>query len=229
MSLDIAREAVAAAGRALADAGLVIGTAGNVSVAVGEAIAITASGAAFATIAPDDVTVVDRSGALIAGELAPSSELELHLGAYRRYGVRAAVHTHAPMATAVACVVDELPCVHYQMLPLGGAVRVAPYRTFGSAELAEVTLDALDGRAAALMSNHGAITVADNLAEAVERALLLEWACTLYWRAAQLGTPRVLDEAQQAAAARALSARGDGTRRGEPGKTAAAPARELRA
>jgi L-fuculose-phosphate aldolase len=133
------------------------------------------------------------------------------------------------MATAVACVLDELPCVHYQMLPLGGAVRVAPYRTFGSVELAEVTLDALDGRAAALMSNHGAIAVADDLPEAVERALLLEWACALYWHAAQIGTPRVLDEAQQAAAARALSARGYGPRRAGSGEAAAASGRMLRA
>ena len=64
----------------------------------------------------------------------PTSELELHLGVYRRYGAGAVVHTHATMATALSCVLDELPVVHYQMLLLGGPVRVAPYATFGSPE-----------------------------------------------------------------------------------------------
>jgi L-fuculose-phosphate aldolase len=107
------------------------------------------------------------------------------------------------MATALSCVLDELPCVHYQMLMLGGTVRVAPYRTFGSAELAEVVLDALEGRMAALMANHGAIAFAHDLDAAVEQALLLEWACMIYWRAAALGTPRTLDEQQQIDVAKA--------------------------
>lgn len=82
------------------------------------------------------------------------------------------------------------------MLPLGGAVRVAPYRTFGTPELAQATLAALEGRSAALMSNHGAIVHADTIEQALESALVLEYACSLFWRASQLGTPRVLDAAQ---------------------------------
>ena len=79
------------------------------------------------------------------------------------------------------------------MLLLGGDVRVAPYATFGSPELAANVHAALEGRAAALMANHGAVTYAGDLAKAVELALLLEWACTVYWRAASIGTPRTLD------------------------------------
>jgi L-fuculose-phosphate aldolase len=103
------------------------------------------------------------------------------------------------MATALSCVLDELPCIHYQMLLLGGTIRVAPYRTFGSPELAAVTLDALEDRAAALMANHGAIAHSHDLDHAVEQSLLLEWACTVYWRAASIGTPRALDAEQRAA------------------------------
>jgi L-fuculose-phosphate aldolase len=91
---------------------------------------------------------------------------------------------------------DELPCIHYQMLALGGAVRVAPYRCFGTAELAAVTLAALEGRRAALMSNHGAIVFAENPAAAFGAMQVLEFACRVYWRAAQLGTPRVIDPQQ---------------------------------
>ncbi|MFD3747967.1 class II aldolase/adducin family protein [Nocardia sp. NPDC058633] len=198
------RRHIAAVCRRLADAGLVIGTAGNISVRTGDLVAITATGAAFGRLTEDEVTVVDLAGNVVAGALAPTSEIELHLGVYRKTSAGAVVHTHAPMATAVGCVVDELPCVHYQMLTLGGSVRVAPYATFGTRELADNVLAALDGRTAALMANHGAITYANDLDAAVELALTLEWACTVYWRAAAIGTPRALTEAEQIACVEAV-------------------------
>ncbi|MEA2159655.1 MAG: L-fuculose-phosphate aldolase, partial [Solirubrobacteraceae bacterium] len=97
----------------------------------------------------------------------------------------------------LACVLDELPVIHYQMLLLGGSVRVAPYETFGSTELAEATLEALQDRTAALMANHGAIVHGANLDVAMEQTLLLEWACGVYWHASALGQPRILDQDQQ--------------------------------
>jgi L-fuculose-phosphate aldolase len=208
------REQVAAASRRLAAEGLVIGTSGNVSARADDVVAITPTGAVLAELEPEQVSVVDLDGGLVDGELAPTSELDLHLGVYRRYDAGAVVHTHAPMATALACVLDdELPCVHYQMLLLGGPVRVAPYATFGTPELAEATVEALDGRTAALMANHGAIAYADGVDDAVERSLLLEWACTVYWRARALGDPRVLDEGQRQAVVEAAVERSYGTTR----------------
>ena len=208
-----ARERVAAASRRLAAAGLVIGTAGNVSARAGELVAITPTGAPLDTLQADDITVLDRDGHVVAGELAPTSELDLHLGVYGRYGAGAVVHTHAPMATALSCVLDEVPCVHYQMLLLGGAVPVAPYATFGTPELAASVLDALEGRTAALMASHGAITYGHDLDTAVELMLLLEWACTVYWRASAIGSPRVLGEEERQAVVAAALERGYGTTR----------------
>ncbi|MFG2739735.1 class II aldolase/adducin family protein [Streptomyces chartreusis] len=205
------RAAVAEACRRLGAEGLLIGTAGNVSTRVDDRVAITATGAVLAELTPDQVTVVDLDGTVVAGTLEPTSELDLHLGVYRRYGTGAVVHTHAPMATALSCVLDELPCIHYQLLSLGGSVRVAPYATFGTPELAESVLTALDGRSAALMASHGALTHAPTLGKAVEHALLLEWGCSVYQRAAALGTPRVLDEQQQLAVIEAALARNYGT------------------
>lgn len=206
------RNEVADACRRLAEEGLVIGTAGNVSAAAGDdAVAISPTGAVLAELEPGQVSVVDRGGNLIDGELEPTSELGLHLGVYERYDAGAVVHTHAPMATALSCVLDELPCVHYGMLLLGGAVRVAPYETFGTPELAAAVLDSLDGKSAALMANHGAIVHAADMSGAVERALLLEWACTVYWRAAAVGSPATLDESQQQAVVAAALERGYGT------------------
>jgi L-fuculose-phosphate aldolase len=209
--VEVQRRQVAAAARRLAAEGLVLGTAGNVSAREGDLVAVTPTGAALADLTPAQVTVVDLDGAVVAGDLEPTSELGLHLGAYERFDAGAVVHTHAPMATALSCVIDELPCVHYSLLALGGTVRVAPYRTFGTPELAEAVLDALDGRTAALMANHGALSYAGDPDAAVESALLLEWACTVYWRASAIGEPRVLDQAERDDVVRVALERGYGT------------------
>jgi L-fuculose-phosphate aldolase len=211
--LDRERERVAAAARRLAAEGLVVGTAGNVSERAGDLVVITPTGASLATVSPEDLVVVEIDGNAVAGQLQPSSELYLHLGVYRRYGAGAVVHTHAPIATALSCVLeDELPVVHYQMMLLGGAVRVAPYATFGSPELAEATVDALRDRTAALMASHGAITYGPELDTAVEQSLVLEWACAVYWHAAAIGTPRTLDAKQSMAVVATAIERGYGSR-----------------
>jgi len=218
------RTEVAEACRRLAREGLVIGTAGNVSTRAGEReVAISPTGAVLAELTPEEVSVVDRKGKVVGGDLEPTSELDLHLGVYDRYDAGAVVHTHAPMATALSCVLDELPCVHYQMLLLGGAVPVARYETFGTPELAAAVLDALEGRSAALMANHGALTYAPDLDGAVERALLLEWACTVYWRAAAIGAPRTLDEEDREAVVTAALERGYGSTRPADGGSEEGP------
>ncbi len=205
------REHVAAAARRLAEQGLLVGTAGNVSARDGDRVAVTGTGVVLATCRADNVTVVDLEGGVVEGDLVPTSELELHLGVYADTGAAAVVHTHAPYSTAVACVLDELPVIHYQQLLLGGAVRVAPYATFGTPELAGGVRTALDGRQAALMANHGSVAVGADLDQAVEHALLLEWLATLHHRASALGPPHTLTEAEQAAVIEAALRRGYGT------------------
>jgi L-fuculose-phosphate aldolase len=197
MLLERERERVAAAAARLAADGRVTGTAGNVSERAGELVAVTPTGARLDEITATDVAVVDLDGEQREGELAPTSELGLHLGVYERYAAGAVIHTHAPFATALACVIDELPVIHYQMLALGGTVRVAPYATFGTPELADLTLEALAGRSAALMANHGAIVYGADLDVAMAQSELLEWACQLYWRAAAVGAPRTLAADEQ--------------------------------
>jgi L-fuculose-phosphate aldolase len=209
---DEPRAAIATAARRLAAEGLLVGTAGNLSQPVPgtELRAVTATGVVLAACTVADVSVVDPDGTVVAGELAPTSELELHL---LLGGRGAVVHTHAPYSTAVACVLDSLPVLHYQQLALGGDVRVAPYATFGTAQLAAAVVTALEDRSAALMANHGSVAVGASLDQAVGNALLLEWLCTLHHRAAVLGTPRPLTEAQQAAVIEQALARGYGTTR----------------
>lgn len=173
--------------------GLVVGRSGNVSARRGELVAISPTGVDAETIEPADVPVVDLAGVPVTGRLAPSSELPLHLAVYAAAPARAAVvHTHAPHATAVSVLVDEVPAVHYVLGMLGGSVRVAPYATYGSPELARAAATALDGRDGCLLQNHGTVTTGTDLAQAYERSLQLEWVCRVWLLAAAAGTPQTL-------------------------------------
>jgi L-fuculose-phosphate aldolase len=191
------RGRVAAAGRRLAGSGLVIGTAGNVSARDGDLVAISPTGAELAGLTAEQVAVVDLAGQQVDGAYLPSTEVALHLAAYAATPAAGVAHTHATTAVALSCLLEELPCLHYQLLDLGGPVRVAPYRVFGSRELAEAAGRALAGRSAALLAHHGTLTVGADPEQAARRAELLEWGCEVYWRAAAIGRPRALTGAQQ--------------------------------
>ena len=190
-------ELVATARRTVAD-GLVVGTSGNVSVRVGDTVLVTPSGVPYDRLAPADVTGVDLTGRQVIGTLVPTSELPLHLAVYRTTGARAVVHTHAVHATAVSTLVDELPAIHYMTAALGGPVRVARYATYGTPELAESTLHALDGRTGCLMRNHGTLTHGATLAQAYDRTAQLEWMCRVWLTASSVPglTPSLLSTAR---------------------------------
>ena len=121
----------------LSRAGLVVGTAGNVSVREGDLVAVTPSGVRYAGLTPELVGVHRLDGTAVEAPLAPTSELPLHLAIYAaRPEVGAVVHTHSPAATALSTLVDEVPAVHYYVAMFGGPVLVAPYATYGTDELA---------------------------------------------------------------------------------------------
>ena len=197
MVTDDAKQQVVAACHRLAAEGLLVGTAGNVSIRVDDRVAVTATGAVLGELTLDQVVEVDLEGRLVAGELLPTSEVQLHLDVYARHDVGAIVHTHAPVSTAASIALTEIPVVHYQQLLLGGEVRVAPYATFGTPELAAHVTAALEGRSAALMANHGSVATGATLAKAVDNALLVEWLCTVYRDALAMGQPATLSRQQQ--------------------------------
>ncbi|MFI8532472.1 class II aldolase/adducin family protein [Streptomyces aquilus] len=203
---------VATARRTVTD-GLVVGTSGNVSVRVGDTVLVTPSGVPYDRLTPDDVTGVDLDGRQVLGTLVPTSELPMHLAVHRSTDARAVVHTHAVHATAVSTLVPELPAVHYMSGALGGAVRVAPYATYGTEELAENMLHALADRTACLLQNHGTIAYGDTLDQAFDRTAQLEWMCHLWLTASSVPglTPSLLSPEQVAEAGEKL--RGYGQRR----------------
>ncbi|MGW3987769.1 class II aldolase/adducin family protein [Streptomyces sp. NPDC004830] len=178
-------ELVATARRTVTD-GLVVGTSGNVSVRVGDTVLVTPSGVPYDRLAPGDVTGVDLDGRQVLGTLVPTSELPMHLALHRSTDARAVVHTHAVHATAVSTLVTELPLIHYMAAALGGPVRVAPYATYGTDELAATMLRALDGRSGCLLQNHGTVTHGATLAQAYDRTAQLEWMCRVWLTAASV-------------------------------------------
>ncbi len=172
--------------------GLVVGTAGNLSTRTDDLVAITPSSVDYDELDPGLICVVGLDGEIVEAARATSSELPMHLAVYGATDAAAIVHTHAPYATTLATVVEELPAIHYLIAELGGPVRVAPYATFGTDELAGGVVDALDGRSAVLLGSHGTLTIGESLEQAYWRSVLLEWLAALYYRATQLGEPRLL-------------------------------------
>ncbi|MGA4506570.1 class II aldolase/adducin family protein [Propionibacteriaceae bacterium G1746] len=163
--------------------GLVVGTAGNVSVRVGDQVVISPSGMDYQTMEPGDVGVHDLQGNPIDAKYKPSSELPLHLAVYAATDAGAITHNHAPASTALSLVVDEIPATHYYSSMFGGPVRVSPYATFGTPQLAENVAAALHGRTGALMANHGALTTGPTLAKAFSLLPYLEYICEVQLRA----------------------------------------------
>lgn len=219
MLLEREREEIVRACRKLSAAGLMVGTAGNVSVLAGDLVAVTPSGVDYAELAARDIGVHRLDGTPVEAPLAPTSELPLHLAVYGEYagtgagtvagpGTAAIVHTHSVAATAVATLGDELPPIHYYVAMFGGTVRVAPYATYGTDELASNAVQALRGRTACLLGSHGAVTTGQDLKTAYDRSVYLEWVCDVYLRAAAAGTPRLLPPGEIEAVAAKLASYG---------------------
>lgn len=206
------RRQVAEACKELSRSGLVVGTAGNVSVRVGDHVVISPSGVDYDGMSGDDVGVHDLTGAAVEAPLKPSSELAIHLAVYASSSASAVVHTHGPASTALSTLVDVVPASHYYTALFGGPVRVAPYATFGTAALADSVVQALEGRSAALMGNHGAVLVGDELGAVMKLVPYLEYVCDVHLRAMASGTPvRVLPDAEVAEVVHRLGSYGQGS------------------
>lgn len=206
------RQAVVDCCRQMVADGLVLGTSGNVSVRKGDLLAVSPSGLPYDELTAELVAVlrlVDETTAEpLDVRLPPTSELPMHLAAYATTGAAAVVHAHSVAATAVSTLVTELPSVHYLVALYGGPVRVAPYATYGTSELAESVANALDGRTGCLLANHGTLTVGKDIREAYARAQYLEWLCEVWLRAQAVGQPRLLGSAEVAVVAEKLSTYG---------------------
>jgi L-fuculose-phosphate aldolase len=179
-------------------AGLTCGTAGNVSCRSTAGMSITPTGIAASAMSEAAIVETDLHGRALSGRFAPSSEWPMHAAIYRcRPDARAIVHCHSRYATALACTGRGIPAFHYMIAVAGGDdVRCAPYALFGSETLAEHARCALDGRRACLLANHGQLTLAGSIMEALQLAIEIEELAAQYCTALAIGGVHILDSSQ---------------------------------
>jgi len=191
------RATVLATARSMNGAGMNRGTAGNVSARHADGFFVTPTGMDYDESEPEDIVFMGLDGR-IEGRRKPSSEWRFHRDIYaERLEAGAIIHTHAPFATALACRGEAIPPFHYMIARFGGAdIRCAPYATFGTQELSDRMLVALEGRTACLMAHHGMVACGGNLKRALALAIEFETLCEQYWRALTLGPVTLLDDGE---------------------------------
>ncbi len=196
-SEDEVRLGVISAARAMNALGLNRGTAGNVSARWRDGFLVTPTGMAYDETLPDDIVFVRRDGSW-RGARRPSSEWRFHRDIYEaREEAGAILHAHSSFATALACLRSGIPPFHYMIARFGGgSIRCADYATFGTQELSRNVVDALEGRRACLLANHGMLVFGRGLRHALDLAVELETLCEQYWRARQIGEPVLLADAE---------------------------------
>jgi L-fuculose-phosphate aldolase len=190
--------------------GLIVGSSGNVSGRTPDGMLITPSGAD--PIAEPTLVRVTMDGDAPNGGI-PSSEWAMHAAIHRTHpDAGFIVHTHADACTALACLGSGLPAFHYMVVQFGGAdVRCAPYVTFGTQALADAAAEAIHGRTACLLANHGMIVCGATAAQTLSRAMLLETLCRQYLLARSAGVPRLLTAGEMTDAAKRFETYGSKT------------------
>jgi len=180
--------------------GLNQGTSGNISARLGDHMLITPSATPYDDLTPELIAAMPIAGEYGTwdGPLKPSTEWRFHLDIMRaRPEVGAIVHTHSPFATVLAIARKGIPACHYMIAAFGGNdVRCAEYATYGTKELSENALKALEGRSACLLANHGMIATGPTLAKAMWAAVELETIARQYYYALALDSMAILSEAQ---------------------------------
>ncbi len=196
------REQLVAVARRMNASGINQGTSGNLSARIPGGMLITPSSLPYEQMEPTDLVALDLAGVpRDAGARRPSSEWRLHADILAsRPEVQAVLHCHSIHATALACHGRAIPPFHYMTAVAGGDdIRCAPYATFGTAELSALAVQALDGRLACLLAQHGQVTVGSSLDQALRIAIEVETLARMYLQALQLGEPPLLSPEQMAA------------------------------
>jgi len=195
---DEVRSEVLATARRLHAAGLVVGTAGNVSGRMpdGTTVCMTPSSMPYETMTVDDLVVVDLDGEVVEGTGKPSTEKMLHLACYRRYPeVGGVIHSHAPHASMFALVHEPIPAVIEEVVVyIGGDIPVCDYRMTGTDELGEEVAARLGDRSAALMANHGLVCVGRSPDDALHASFVVERTAQIVWGARALGSVAPIPE-----------------------------------
>jgi L-fuculose-phosphate aldolase len=188
------RAAMVATCRAMDAKGINQGTAGNLSVRHGDGFLITPSSLPYDTMQPEDIVEMGWDGTYVGRR--PSSEWRFHRDILKaRADVQVVLHCHSAYATSVACHHRTIPAFHYMVGVMGGnTLRCARYATFGTQELSDAAIEALEGRMACLLGQHGQIALGKSLDHALWMAVEVETLARMYLQALALGEPPVLSD-----------------------------------
>ena len=191
------RAALLDVSRRMVELGLNRGTAGNASVRCGEGLLITPSALPVSEMTASNMVQMTLDGKVLQGG-KPSSEWRFHCDILKaRPEIGAVLHSHSPFATTLASLRREVPAVHYMIALAGGdSIRCMPYSLFGEQQLSDDALEALQGRKACLLGNHGMIALGVDLDDALVVAQEVEFLCEIYWRTLSLGEPKLLTAQQ---------------------------------
>ena len=171
------------------------GTSGNISLRHGDGMLITPTSTPYEAMKPEQIVYMHLDGNHDPAQ-RPSSEWRFHRDILKaRPEVNAIVHAHPPYSTMLAIMGMEIPPVHYMVAVAGGdTIRCAPYATFGTQELSEHAVRALEGRTACLLEHHGMIAVGPSLPKAMWLAVEVETLARQYHGCLQIGTPPLLSK-----------------------------------
>jgi len=187
------RQAIIDACRRMNALGINQGTSGNISLRHKDGLLVTPTSVPYDAMTPEQIVYMAMDGSHAPSQ-KPSSEWRFHRDILKSRGdVNAAVHAHATYCTILAIMGMDIPPVHYMIAAAGGdSIRCAPYATFGTAELSDHAVRALEGRLACLLDHHGMIAVGKTLDKAMWLAVEVETLARQYHGCLQIGTPRLL-------------------------------------
>jgi L-fuculose-phosphate aldolase len=190
--VDHAPEAVLAAAKDMLRKGLVEGTAGNISARTADgSIVITPSSVDYEAMQLEDLVVMDPAGEVVDAKpgRSPSSEKLLHLACYKAFDdVGSVIHSHPIYATMFAIAHQPIPaCIDEFAIFVGGDVRVTEYGASGTQDVGDNAVEALQGRGAALLANHGMVAVGPKPSTVLHITALVERSAQIEWGARALG------------------------------------------
>lgn len=185
-------------GKKMSAEGLSSGTSGNLSIYLKEegVVLITPSGIGYFDTKPEDIVVMDLEGNIIEGTRKPSSEWHLHTLFYKnKPEARSVVHTHSKFCTTLSTLRMPIKAVHYVIADAGtNEVPCAPYRRYGTEELAKVAVESTKESNAVLLANHGIVVCGKNLKSAYGLAKGMEYVAEIQVTAMSVGEPVVLSK-----------------------------------
>lgn len=192
------KELIIKYGKKMSKEGISSGTSGNLSIYIPEddVVLITPSGIGYFDIVPDDIVVMTLEGEIVEGSKKPSSEWHLHTLFYKnKPEAKGVVHSHSVFCSTLSALRMPIKAVHYVIADANAKeVPCAPYKRFGTEELAKVAVETAGKANAVLLANHGIVTCGKSLESAYNLAKGLEYVSEIQCRAMSIGKPHILSD-----------------------------------